>query len=159
MVNVFFQEWTPLFPILHKPTFLRVYGEFVENPEEMTEKHKLAQLYLVFGIAALSAEVLDREQVAVCEARWKSALDVLVMDNTLVTLQCLILAQLFCIAKGDYKRLQHYKAIAVGLSHRLGLHQSQKRFSFGALTIETRKRVFWSLYTVDWYVSILNNTT
>src|SRR5690606_32538908 len=40
------------------------------------------------------------------------------------------------------------------LSHRLGLHQSQKRFSFGALTIETRKKVFWTLYTVDWYVSL-----
>jgi hypothetical protein len=52
----------------------------------------------------------------------------------------------------DYKRLQHYKGIAVGLSHRLGLHQSQKRFSFGALTIETRKKVFWTLYTLDWFV-------
>jgi hypothetical protein len=56
--------------------------------------------------------------------------------------------------RADYKRLQHYKGIAVGLSHRLGLHQSQKRFSFGALTTETRKKVFWTLYTLDWYVSL-----
>lgn len=158
MVNIFFQEWAPLFPVLHKPTFLRLYEEFGENPEQMTDKHKLAQLYLVFGLAALSTEVRDREELIVCEVRWRKALDMLVMDNTLMTLQCLILAQLFCIAKGDYKRLQHYKAIAVGLSHRLGLHQSQKRFSFGALTIETRKRVFWSLYTVDWYISPLTST-
>ena len=80
----------------------------------------------------------------------RSSLEVVLMDNTLATLQCLILALIYCISKADYSRLQHYKGIAVGLSHRLGLHQSQKRFSFGALTIETRKKVFWTLYTVDW---------
>lgn len=72
------------------------------------------------------------------------------MDNTIITLQCLILALMYCTVRADYKRLQHYKGIAIGLSHRLGLHQSQKRFSFGALTIETRKKVFWTLYTIDW---------
>lgn len=72
------------------------------------------------------------------------------MDNTIITLQCLILALIYCTVRADYKRLQHYKGIAIGLSHRLGLHQSQKRFSFGALTIETRKKVFWTLYTIDW---------
>ena len=42
--------------------------------------------------------------------------------------------------------------MAISLSHRLGLHQSQRRFSLGALTSETRKKVFWSLYTLDWSV-------
>lgn len=68
------------------------------------------------------------------------------------TLQCLILAQLYCIQRGDYDRLLTYKALAVTLSSRLGLHQSQKRFALGASTCEMRKKVFWSLYTVDWYV-------
>ncbi|UKZ62167.1 uncharacterized protein TrAtP1_003425 [Trichoderma atroviride] len=65
------------------------------------------------------------------------------------TLQCLVLALLYCTVRADYRRLQHYKCVAVGLSHRLGLHQSQKRFSFGALTLETRKKVFWTLYALD----------
>jgi hypothetical protein len=151
-VNVFFQEWAPLFPVLHKPTFLRLYEEYMSNPEQMTDPHKLAQLNLVFGIAALSSDNPDRQHITVCEQQWRSSLEKVQMDNTLVTLQCLVLALIYCISKADYSRLQHYKGIAVGLSHRLGLHQSQKRFSFGALTIETRKKVFWTLYTVDWYV-------
>lgn len=72
------------------------------------------------------------------------------MDNDLVTLQCLVLAQVFCLLKTDYSRLLKYKGLAVGLSQRLGLHQPQKRFALGALTSETRKKVFWTLYTVDW---------
>ncbi|KAK4168819.1 fungal-specific transcription factor domain-containing protein [Cladorrhinum sp. PSN259] len=148
-VNVYFQEWSPLFPVLHKPTFLRVYEEFVADPEKIKNNHKLAQLYLVFSIAALSGEQPDLQQIAACEQQWHRALEAILMDNTMVTLQCLLLALIYCTIRADYKRLQHYKGIAVGLSHRLGLHQSQKRFSFGVLTIETRKKVFWSLYLLD----------
>ncbi|KAK4122409.1 hypothetical protein N657DRAFT_657231 [Parathielavia appendiculata] len=148
-VNVYFQEWAPLFPILHKPTFLRVYEEFVADPEKIKNNHKLAQLYLVFSIASLSGDQPDLHQIAACEQQWQRALEAILMDNTMVTLQCLLLALVYCTIRADYKRLQHYKGIAVGLSHRLGLHQSQKRFSFGVLTIETRKKVFWTLYTLD----------
>ncbi|SPQ22048.1 36e28dae-8078-45dc-93b3-841080b01147 [Thermothielavioides terrestris] len=148
-VNVYFQEWAPLFPVLHKPTFLRVYEEFVADPEKVKNNHKLAQLYLVFSIAALSGEQPDLQQVAACEQQWQRSLEAVLMDNTMMTLQCLLLALMYCTIRADYKRLQHYKGIAVGLSHRLGLHQSQKRFSFGVLTIETRKKVFWTLYVLD----------
>ncbi|KAI4863868.1 fungal-specific transcription factor domain-containing protein [Hypoxylon rubiginosum] len=148
-VNVYFQEWAPLFPVLHKPTFLRLYEEFVADSEKVKNNHRLAQLYLVFSIAALSSDSPDMEQIAACEAQWQRSLDAIMMDNTIITLQCLVLALMYCTIRADYKRLQYYKGVAVGLSHRLGLHQSQKRFSFGALTIETRKKVFWTLYTLD----------
>lgn len=148
-VNIFFQEWAPLFPTIHRPSFLRLYEEYVTNPEEVKDDSKLAQLHLVFGIAALSSQLPDKHHISTCERQWQKSLDAILMNNSLATLQLLVLATLYCISKGDYKRLQHYKGIAVGLSHRLGLHQSQKRFSFGALTTETRKKIFWSLYTVD----------
>lgn len=57
MVNIFFQEWAPLFPVLHRPTFLKLYEDYTANPEKVEDKQAIAQLYLVFGIAALSAEV------------------------------------------------------------------------------------------------------
>lgn len=152
-VNVYFQEWAPLFPVLHKPTFLRLYEEFVADPEKVRNKHKLAQLYLVFSLAGLSSSSPDLHQLASCERQWTEALDHLLLENTMSTLQCLLLALLYFSLTADYRRLQHYKSIAVGLSQRLGLHQSQKRFSFGALTLETRKKVFWTLYTVDWYAN------
>ncbi|KAK7989355.1 hypothetical protein PG989_009670 [Apiospora arundinis] len=148
-VNVYFQEWAPLFPVLHKPTFLRLYEDFSADAEKVKSNYKTAQLYLVFGIASLSSESPDYEQIAACEDQWQKALDAILMENTMNTLQCLVLALMYCSIRADYKRLVHYKGVAVALSHRLGLHQSQKRFSFGALTIETRKKVFWTLYTLD----------
>ncbi|OAA57695.1 C6 transcription factor FacB [Cordyceps fumosorosea ARSEF 2679] len=148
-VNVYFQEWASLFPALHKPTFLRVYEEFVADPEKVKCNYKIAQLYLVFSLAGLSSSNPDLEQLAACERQWTGALEAVLLENTMSALQCLVLALLYCSLTADYRRLQHYKSIAVGLAYRLGLHQSQKRFSFGALTLETRKKVFWTLYTVD----------
>lgn len=57
LVNIFFQEWAPLFPALHRPTFLALYEDYVSCPEAMEDKKSLAQLHLVFGIAALSSDV------------------------------------------------------------------------------------------------------
>lgn len=149
-VNVFFQEWAPLFPVLHKSTFLHLYEDYSTNPEAITDNHKLAQLHLVFGIAGASSDNPDKDQIALCESQWRASLSSILMDNTITTIQCLILASLYCISKGDYKGLSLYKGIAVTSALRLGLHQSQKIFTFGALTAEIRKKVFWSLYTIDW---------
>lgn len=55
LINIFFQEWAPLFPILHRPDFLGLYEEYVSCPEAVEEKPFLAQLNLVFAIAAQSA--------------------------------------------------------------------------------------------------------
>ncbi len=57
LVNVFFQEWAPLFPALHRPTFLRSYTEFVIKPDTIEDNHTIAQLNLVFELAALTSEV------------------------------------------------------------------------------------------------------
>ncbi|TGO29128.1 hypothetical protein BPAE_0018g00130 [Botrytis paeoniae] len=154
-VNVFFQEWAPLFPVIHKHSFLPLYDEYSSNTHQVKDQHKLALLHLVFSIAGLSTDCPDMEQISLCENQWRTALNIILMENNISTLQCLILALIYCIQKGDYNSLQHYKGIAVGLSHRLGLHQSQKRFSFDLLAAETRKRVFWTLYTVDCFSASL----
>ena len=57
MINIFFQEWAPLFPIVHRPTILKQYTEYVANPHNVSDNHTIAHLNLIFGIAALSAEV------------------------------------------------------------------------------------------------------
>lgn len=95
----------------------------------------------------------DSSELQSYESQWQAAIDAILTDHSMPTLQCLVLAQLYCMQRGDYDRLLTYKALAVTLSSRLGLHQSQKRFALGASTSEMRKKVFWSLYTVDWYVT------
>ncbi|KAF2151075.1 hypothetical protein K461DRAFT_203436, partial [Myriangium duriaei CBS 260.36] len=153
-VNVFFQEWAPLFPILHRPTFLSLYEQFINAPESVTDKKSIAQLYLVFSLAALSQGSSQYVETSSIELQWQTALQQIQTEQSLATLQCLLLAQLFCMQKGDCSQLLTYKALAISLSARLGLHQSQKRFALGTLTCETRKKVFWTLYTIDSFSAV-----
>ncbi|PIB01549.1 Transcriptional activator protein acu-15 [Cercospora beticola] len=155
MINIFFQEWAPLFPVLHRPTFLTLYGRYVADPDDVTDKAEIAQLNLVFGIAALSTGTRSSPDLDNFEAQWKAALDGIIQDNTMATLQALILAQLYCVQKGDLTRVLTYKGLSTVLCARLGLHQSQKRFALGTLTCETRKKVFWTLYTIDSFTAVL----
>ncbi|PNS20282.1 hypothetical protein CAC42_5732 [Sphaceloma murrayae] len=154
-VNIFFQEWAPLFPVLHRPTFLALYEKFTAAPESVADKRSIAQLYLVFGLAALSQGSQYASEITLFELQWQSALQQVQTEQSLVALQCLLLAQLFCMQKGDCSQLLTYKALAVSLSARLGLHQSQKRYALGTLTCETRKKVFWTLYTIDNFSAVL----
>lgn len=57
LIGIFFQEWAPLFPILHRPTFLELYQSYMAAPEKIVDNCSHAQLNLVFGIAALSGGV------------------------------------------------------------------------------------------------------
>lgn len=65
MINIFFQEWAPLFPVVHRPTVLKAYADYVNEPGGVKDNHSLAQLNLIFGIAALSAEVRITEDLEV----------------------------------------------------------------------------------------------
>ncbi|EME48807.1 hypothetical protein DOTSEDRAFT_67755 [Dothistroma septosporum NZE10] len=155
LVNIFFQEWSPLFPVLHKPTFLTLYARYVEDYETVTDRAEIAQLNLVFGIAALSSGTRSSADLDSFENQWRATVDAIITENSMPTLQVLVLAQMYCLLRGDLTRLQTYKGLSTSLSARLGLHQSQKRFALGTLTAETRKKVFWTLYTVDSFSAVV----
>jgi hypothetical protein len=58
LINIFFQEWAPLYPVVHRPTILKAYGEYLNNSDSLNlDVHVMAQLNLIFGIAALSSSV------------------------------------------------------------------------------------------------------
>ena len=60
MVNLYFQEWAPLFPVLNREKFLVLYEKYMSDPESIQDNHSLAQLNLVLGVAALSSRVSKR---------------------------------------------------------------------------------------------------
>ncbi|QIW95548.1 hypothetical protein AMS68_001066 [Peltaster fructicola] len=154
LVNIYFQEWAPLFPVLHRPTFLTTYERFVADPEIISDRAELAHLNLVFAIASLSSST-GTDELSSMESQWRAALDAIMNDNTIETLQALVLAQMYCLQKGDLTQLLTYKGLSTTLSARLGLHQVQKSFSLNTLLSQTRKKLFWTLYTVDCFGSVV----
>jgi hypothetical protein len=58
LINIYFQEWAPLFPVLHRPTVLKLYEDFCSDSDALqSNKQAITQLFLVFSIAATSSTV------------------------------------------------------------------------------------------------------
>jgi hypothetical protein len=51
--------------------------------------------------------------------------------------------------RAEYPSMLKYKGHAVAITQRLGLHRSQTSFTYDPLVKETRKKTFWTLFTLD----------
>ena len=156
VLDLFFQEWQPLLPILHRPSLLRVYEDYLADPEAgqwHSNKQAIAQLFLIFEISALSSSSRNKQATAPYEAQWRKALQSASSSATLATIQCHVLAQLYYLLKADYPHLTQHRAISVAMCHQLGLHQGHRYKGLPVLESESRKKVFWSQYVVDKFTS------
>jgi Fungal specific transcription factor domain len=154
-INIFFQEWAPLLPVLHRPTFLQVYEQYVADPEAEKwhgDKQAVAQLFLIFDIAALSSASRFKQSTTSHEAQWRKAIQPISSTVFISTVQCHLLAQLYYLLKANYTHVARHRAIAVNLCQQLGLHHSQKYHVMNCLESETHKKVFWCQYVMDKYV-------
>ena len=152
ILDLFFQEWQPLLPLFHRPSFLRVYEQFIIDPEAShwhSNKTAVAQLYLIFDIAAISSISRIKQSTTSYEQQWKKALHSTSSSPSVSSIQCHILAQLYYLLKADYAHLGRHRALTVSMCHQLGLHQNQKYLSVPCLEVEMRKRMFWCQYVLD----------
>ena len=156
MVDLFFQEWQPLLPVLHRPSFLRVYEDYLADPEAgqwHSNKQAIAQLFLIFDISALSSSPRTKQTSTPYEAQWRKAVQLTSSTSSVSTIQCHVLAQQYYLMKADYPHLTRHRAIAVAMCHQLGLHQGHRYKGLPILEAETRKKVFWSQYVLDKFTS------
>ncbi|KAJ5956862.1 hypothetical protein N7501_011141 [Penicillium viridicatum] len=155
LINIFFQEWAPLYPVVHRPTILKAYEQYLNNAETLQRNpHVMAQLNLIFGIAALSSMSRTNQDPTFFEENWSATLDSFSGETSVSSLQCFVLGQIYCMTKGDYRTLLRYRALGVDICHQLGMHETQES-SGNPLEDETRKKVFWSQYVLDRFCSAL----
>ncbi|CAG7990985.1 unnamed protein product [Penicillium salamii] len=153
LINIFFQEWAPLYPVVHRPTILKAYEQYLNNAESLQRNvHVMAQLNLIFGIAALSSMPRTSQDPTFFEQNWSATLESLSSETSIASLQCFVLGQIYCMTKGDYRTLLRYRALGVDVCHQLGLHENEESPT-NPLEDETRKKVFWSQYVLDRFCS------
>ncbi|KMU77189.1 acetate regulatory DNA binding protein FacB [Coccidioides immitis RMSCC 3703] len=138
LLYIFFQEWAPLYPVVHRPDIPQnLQSIHIQSPVHRERQPRIPQDPVFF------------------ERSWIPKLEALSEDISLSALQCYVLAEIYYSLKSDYRTLLRYRSLAVALCLQLGLHQSQKRFSFNPLMSETRKRVFWCQYSLDRFAAAL----
>jgi hypothetical protein len=68
-------------------------------------------------------------------------------------MQAVILVIMYLQASGRLSHCYSYLALAAGSAAQMGIHREYTPISFDYAQVETRKRVYWTLCTMDIYLS------
>ncbi|KAJ5090075.1 hypothetical protein N7532_008759 [Penicillium argentinense] len=165
LVQVYFEIVYPIFPLFHKQSFI----ESINNKEHLTNQglfaSTMAVCSLVSGRArdgALYSNRWHREELLEppSEAFYAAAKDALPRDLAAAKgmnymRACAILA-IASIQNGHIKNMQKYSGMYHTLTTMEGLHDEKLwPKDISPVEVEERRRLFWSIYTLDIYSTIV----
>jgi hypothetical protein len=161
LTTVFFELASFSFPILHEPTFRKQLDWAYERPELENEEsqsperqRELLFSYMVFAIALLALQKRDTSSVStsVCERYHEAAL--LCLEKAKISSDIQSVQSLLLLANYSYLHPSFYGTwkiigMALRLAVEIGLHKEPASDRVDALTLDTRRRVFWVAYSMD----------
>ncbi|KAL2822614.1 hypothetical protein BJX63DRAFT_417653 [Aspergillus granulosus] len=169
LMMVYFKVWHPLFPFLHGPTFLHamesLYAEkdATEVREPSQNKHNTSWTTIfqcIFHLASLVRA--DLQLPAECRIQtpisisMHSLLSPLTARHDLLSLQALLASQLYLVATMSLRTASTVGGCMLRSMLHAGLHRCPFRYrelSASSQHRHLRKRIFWSAYALDRYLS------
>lgn len=165
LVTEYFRHWHSLFPFLTGSRILADLDELYRDGRLRTpglsqlNRHQSCRLLIfmcVFGIGAThlpaSAVVPSHRSLSASEAFATAA--ALGTRHDTLTIQMMLAAQLFCVVKMALMTASSLGGLAQRLITHAGLHRCPFRYAhFDDGERDLRKRIFWSSYVLDRYLS------
>ncbi|KAJ4986959.1 fungal specific transcription factor domain-containing protein [Stagonosporopsis vannaccii] len=164
----YFDHWHPSFPFLHAPALLDYFRELARNGGYLSDAGPPKPFYHIILRSVISIATMDRRQMMASHKSvpsthvfhtFSDAISslslVLTEESSILSLQALVSVQLFLISMHRYNAASRLQGIAAHLAYQLSLHRCPVR-TRRHLDKETelRKRLFWSVFCVDRYISI-----
>ncbi|KAL1592657.1 hypothetical protein SLS60_011073 [Paraconiothyrium brasiliense] len=162
LVMTYFRTWHPLVPFLHGPNCLAELEHLYEGRGDVVDQRRKPQLALavifqcLFNIAKLERPDLP----SLGRTRFRSeeqllgALSSLSLKCDIESIQALLIAQLYFVAAMHLQAASSAGGLVLRSIYKSGLHRCPVRYSaFSVAERDMRKRVFWSAYTLDRFMS------
>ncbi|KAJ5115257.1 transcriptional regulator family: Fungal Specific TF [Penicillium alfredii] len=161
----YFQNWHPIFPCLHAPTVLKVMERVSHR-----EPGSVSRLDMMILRSMISISLGDSRQTAAPESKIGPIPATLVFRTvqqvmhevqilleertTLPLLQAAFTAQLALTSLLRLNAASRVGGVITRTAFHLGLHRCPGRFScFNDEEFDIRRRLFWSIYSVERYLS------
>lgn len=140
----------PTLPMIHWPSFQETYEAVYRNQSlGGIPRIGVALLYTVFACGTLHHSWHDGKKYL--EAS-RSLLDLWTEDLTLDHARVALLSCIFLVEMNQKSAGWNWAGFAVRIAFDIGLHCEAGTWS--DIEEEMRRRVWWSIYTCDWYVVI-----
>ncbi|KAF9187858.1 hypothetical protein BGZ50_001714 [Haplosporangium sp. Z 11] len=155
LIECFFTYVHPNIPVLHKPTFMRQY----RNPDPL-KKPPGVLLNAMFAIASRFSdhpEIIGNDPDSFGDEyfdRAKRLIDIeyeLPRQSSIQALLLMVTYRFTCAKSGG--RVWVMLGMAIRMAQDLGMHRNSTRWHLPPLDTEIRKRLWWTCYVMDRWVS------
>ncbi|KAL5049927.1 hypothetical protein BDW71DRAFT_139625 [Aspergillus fruticulosus] len=161
--KLYFENWHPIFPFLSGPAFLVIL--------EHLSRDGFSNLSVADGIlvrSIVSMTLMDRRQKKLPSTHnpvpgalvfrsvhqaMESLYTLLCSPPSIPILQAAFGVQLFLTSLLRLNAASRVGGIIIRTAFHLGLHRCPVRFSFSGPEMATRRRLFWSIYCLERYLS------
>ncbi|RDB23224.1 Transcriptional activator protein acu-15 [Hypsizygus marmoreus] len=162
LIEAYFSRFHFLMPVIDKPTFLRQYNTIMDN----TKDHRLARsetafLSLLFAVFACAAHLVQDPRLTTGERTDDGGMGMVYYERALILqyishaniqiahVQCFILMSSFLCSINCLPQAWILIGQAVRTGQDLGLHRSPRRLLITSIEKETRRKVWWGVYSLD----------
>ncbi|KAK4935627.1 Gypsy retrotransposon integrase-like protein 1 [Elasticomyces elasticus] len=163
LTSVALNDASCLMTFIDVPSFDRMLERIYTIEEELyseTEFRFLALFYASLAVGALFTSTQnDMEEEGTSQSYTYFLMAHSMIDpaqcRDLTTMQAILFIIIYLQALGRLSDCYSYLALAWGSAAQMGLHRSYTPAYFDSLQTETRKRIYWTLCTMDIYLSNL----
>ncbi|CAF3622119.1 unnamed protein product [Fusarium graminearum] len=156
LIDVFFDRRWPQYPVIHRPTFMEQHYIPYCNGQ-IQNRLSAFEVHMVLAIGASEKARISSDAPVSHEHFFEAAvrdLDCVLAAEDIDCIRCLSLLCLFGSNEPQSVNLWYTVGMALRLAVGIEMHRDESLSQKSLLDAEMRKRLFWSLYTMDRSVSI-----
>ncbi|KAL2065659.1 hypothetical protein VTL71DRAFT_3329 [Oculimacula yallundae] len=159
----YWENWHPPFPFLHAPSILGIFERM-----SLGGMKSISTVDAIIVRSVLSISTADRRQILpnhdklvpsnlvfnTIDDTLSCLTPVLLQPSTLASLQALVAMQLFLVSMLRLNTASKIGGLITRMAFQLGLHRCPSRYKqFSASDGDMRRRLFWTIYSLERYLS------
>ncbi|KAM6495549.1 Fungal specific transcription factor domain containing protein [Amanita muscaria] len=162
LVEAYFTRLHFLMPVLDKPSFLDHYRHLMDNKDNLrVVRSQGAFIALIFSVFACAAPLVNDHRLTSDKRIDEGGMGMLYYERALTLqyishaniqiahVQCFILLSSFLCSVNCLPQAWLLVGQAVRSAQDLGLHRSPRRLLVSPIEKETRRKIWWGVYTLD----------
>ncbi|KAJ7638605.1 fungal-specific transcription factor domain-containing protein [Roridomyces roridus] len=162
MVNAYFSRFHFLNPVIDKPSFLRRYTHLMDNfSDSAFARSETVFIALVFAVFACAAGFVEDARLSISGSMDDGGMGMVYYERALILqyishantqpthVQCFVLLSCFLCSVNCLPQAWILIGQAVRTGQDLGLHRSPRRLVVTPIEKETRRKIWWGVYSLD----------
>ncbi|KAK7060317.1 hypothetical protein VNI00_001082 [Paramarasmius palmivorus] len=162
LVHAYFSRLHFLMPVMDKPSFIQQYEHIMNNTHDRElASSQTAFISLIFAVFACAANLVEDDRLKVSGRTDEGGMGMVYYERSLVLqyishakiqiphVQCFLLLSSFLCSINCLPQAWILVGQAVRTGQDLGLHRSPRRLVISPIEKETRRKIWWGVYTLD----------